>query len=271
MIEDTDYQGYPQLLRLAQFRARLPEHSFIDGKGGKWNYRDSGGQGRVVVLLPGAAGGGDTGFELVVALSNETRVVSVTYPGGVGPDDLASGLKDLLDKLALGAVALWGSSYGAWWSQAFACRYPEHVAALWLGNTFVDGGDVASIPLFDKTWLQKSSAAEVHAQWVATAAAKPPSALRDLQIEFLTRTISPQNLHGRLLEVASARALEPAAMISRVVISDCSDDPIIAEKTRRQVRARYPDARYVPLAEGGHYPHLVNVAALVKEVRRWLQ
>jgi maspardin len=255
---------------LASLARRLPLREFRDASGRRWRFRDSQGRGQVLVLLPGAAGGGDVAFKLVDALRDRLRAVSVSYPGGASAQDLARGLCELLDHLAVGIAAIWGSSYGAWWAQAFAARHADRVSALWLGNTFVDGADIAHIPLFDNAWLQRSTAHEVQRKWLEATADRPPSELRDLQLYFIEHTLSAQDLRARLIEVATSRALPPASAIERTVVADCDDDPTIGERTRNLVVARYPRAQHVRLPTGGHYPHLTNTQALLVELRRWL-
>lgn len=269
---DTDggvaYRVPPDIVALSQ---RFPMRSFKDATGRIWEFRDSLREGPVLVLLPGAAGGGDVAYRLVQDLCGEVRTISITYPGGMSPQDLSNGLVQLLNHLAVGSVALWGSSYGAWWSQAFASRHPERVSALWLGNTLVDGEDVVSMPLFSKMWLEETPADAVQQEWITATRSRPPSELRDLQLYFISQTISAENLRSRLLEVACSTALEPATGIPRTVVSDCLDDPIIGVSTRKQVLARYPQAQHVQLKQGGHYPHLTNFEALRPRIRCWLE
>lgn len=257
----------PALVLLA---GRLPLRDFCDSNGRRWRFRDSQRRGPALVLLPGAAGGGDVAFKLADALRDMVRTISVTYPSGASAHDLARGLLDLLDHLAVGTAAVWGSSYGAWWAQAFAAQYADRVGALWLGNTFVDGAAVTHLPLFDGGWLQRSTADEVQRQWLAAISQRPPGELRDLQLYFIEHTLTAQELRARLIDVATARALPPASAIERTVIGDCDDDPIIGEDARNLVVERYPGARHVRLSAGGHYPHLTNTEALLFELRRWL-
>jgi maspardin len=256
---------------LARLADGLPLREFRDSSGRRWCFRDSKAHGPVLVLLPGAAGGADVAFKLVDALRNRVRTISITYPSGARADDLADGLLELLDHLGVGTVAVWGSSYGAWWAQSFAARHADRVAALWLGNTFVDAADVVHLSLFDRRWLQRSTGVEVQRTWLEAVADQPPGELRDLQSHFIEHALTAEELRARLLEVATSHALPPASAIERTVVSDCADDPIIGERTRKLVVARYPRARHVRLPSGGHYPHLTNSEALVVKLRRWLE
>lgn len=243
--------------------------SFTDGSPAVWRFTDNGRALPALVLLPGALGDASSAWRLAEAFGEERRVIAVTYPGGCDAPALADGLAALLQSLGTGPCAVWGSSYGAWWAQAFARRHPALVEALWLGNTFVDGADVAGSPLFDAAWLDEASSLDVQARWHQALAARPDDALRAVQLHLLHHTLPPAQLHGRLRQVAHAPALAPAAA-ARTVVSDCADDPTLRPEVRERVRARYPGARHVALAAGGHYPHIVAAHPLVQALRTWL-
>jgi maspardin len=251
-------------------------HDFADPAGARWQFRDNrdndptAGGRAPLVLLPGALGNGDTAWRLAEAFDAERRVISVTYPGGLAPEALAAGLDALLDALGTGPVALWGSSYGAWWAQAFALRFPQRLAALWLGNTFVEGADVAGSPLFDAGWLDAATSDEVIERWQAALAARPDDLLRGVQLHMLHHGLPAHVFHARLWQVAHAQALPPATGIANTVVCDCEDDAVIAPAVRARVRARYLGARQLGLAHGGHYPHIVASDALVAAMRSWL-
>ena len=151
----------PTLASLDAYQARVPERSAVDARGGRWSWREQGpadGAGVPLLLLPGAAGTGDVAWKLAEAFASHRRVVSVTYPSGATPEALSDGLAELLDRLGLARAAIWTSSYAAWWIQAFARAHGDRLAGLWLGNGFVDGQAVASLPLFNRAWLESTPA-----------------------------------------------------------------------------------------------------------------
>lgn len=258
----------------APFATLAAPHEFVDEAGARWQFRDSAPAGDAralpLVLLPGALGNGDAAWRIAEAFEPERRVIRVTYPGGSAPDALAAGLDALLRSLGAGPIALWGSSYGAWWAQAFARRHGERVAALWLSNTFVDGSDIAGSPLFDAAWLDAATGDEVRARWHAAFEARPDDLLRSVQLHMLHHGLPAHAFHARLRQVAHAQALPPATGIANTVVCDCEDDAVIAPAVRERVRARYPQARRLTLARGGHYPHIVAHAPLIDAMRRWL-
>ncbi|MDI3382203.1 alpha/beta fold hydrolase [Xenophilus aerolatus] len=260
---------HPASPALADWSREREWHRFTDGSPAVWRFVDNRRDAPPLVLLPGALGDASSAWRMAEAFDAEHRVIAVTYPGGCDAVALADGLAALLRSLGVGPCAVWGSSYGAWWAQAFAQRHPACVTALWLGNTFVDGTDVAASPLFDAAWLADATSDEVLARWDAALSARPDDPLRAVQLHLLHHTLPAAQLHGRLRQVARAPALPPVRA-ARLVVSDCADDPTLGPAVRERVRARYPDAHAVRLPTGGHYPHIVAPGPLIDAMRVWL-
>ncbi|WP_225784282.1 alpha/beta fold hydrolase [Xenophilus sp. Marseille-Q4582] len=262
--------AHPAPPELAHWTAQQHWRSFTDGSPALWRFSDNGRAGPALVLLPGALGDAASAWRIAEAFDAQQRVIAITYPGGLDAVALADGLSALLRELNAGAVALWGSSYGAWWAQAFAQRHPQQLRALWLGNTFSDGDDLKGAALFDADWLQAASSAEVLARWDQALAARPDDELRAVQLHMLHRVIPVAQLHGRLRQVSRAPLLPAAGTVSRTVICHCDDDLIIGPAVRARVLQRYPEARQVHLPRGGHYPHIVSAPELVQAMQAWL-
>jgi maspardin len=256
---------------LEAWRATSTNHGWTDGNGHVWAYRDTGQQGGpVLVLLPGALGNGDTAWRIAQAFADSHRVITITYPCSASPEALADGLAGLLTHIKAPRVAVWGSSYGAWWAQAFAGKYAERVTALWLGNTMVSGDDVAHLPFFERSWLLNSSASQVVQRWHELILKRPDDELRALQLHMLHHGLPEQDFHSRLKQVAFLPALDPAAGVPMTVIADCEDDALIAAQVRTQVASRYPNATHITFTSGGHYPHVVRADEVVKAMKGWL-
>lgn len=245
---------------------------FTESDGTPWGYRDNARSTTrsPLMLLPGALGNGDAAWRVAQAFDAEHRVVTVTYPGGRTPTQLAAGLAALMAHLGTGPIALWGSSYGAWWAWHFATDFPQHVAALWLGNAFVDGDDVKASPLFDAAWLDTATETEVIARWHAALAARPDDLLRTVQLHMLHHGLPAGAFHQRLRQVAHARAHLAPAGVANTVVCDCTDDPTISPAVRERVLALNPAARHLHLTSGGHYPHIVAAEPLIAAMSEWL-
>lgn len=267
----TSAPAHPAPPALARWTAQQRWRQFTDGSPAVWRFTDNGRAGPALVLLPGALGDAGSAWRIAEAFDAQQRVVAITYPGGLDAIALADGLSALLRELDAGAVALWGSSYGAWWAQAFAQRHPQQLRALWLGNTFSDGDDLRGAALFDAAWLHEAPSSEVLARWNQTLSARPDDELRAVQLHMLHHAIPPAQLHGRLRQVSRAPLLPAAGPVSRTVICHCEDDGIIGPAVRARVQQRYPHARQVHLPRGGHYPHIVTAPALVQAMQAWLR
>ncbi len=94
------------------------------------------GKGLPVVLVHGFAGGKSYWDEVIPGLAGNYRVVAFDLPGhgesGMAKDrypieDMASAAKELLDKLGLEKVAMFGHSLGGYITLAFAELYPKYL------------------------------------------------------------------------------------------------------------------------------------------------
>ncbi len=222
---------------------------------------DTAADGPPVVLLPGSAADAFMFVRTLASLGSRLRMISVTVPALWEPDALARGLKSVIDHLRLPSTVVVGSSFGAYWGQFVALNYPKQVRALLIGNGFVDASDLSGNPLFNRERIEAISPQELKAEWLARIDAAPASELQELQ-RFMLAQKSPASLHAHFLAVVRARACPLLPLgDSKVIVLDCEDDPVIPEAARQRVRARYPNARHVAFAHGGHYPHLLKPAA----------
>jgi pimeloyl-ACP methyl ester carboxylesterase len=231
-------------------------------EGHTWRWLDSQGPGPTAVLLPGSIGDGAMFVRPFLSLGGRMRLVCVTYPALADPQALARGLQAVCEHLALPPVVLVGSSFGAYWAQFFALRAPHRVRRLVLGNCFVDAGDLSANPLFDRGRVEGAMPEAVHAEWLARVHASADGELKELQLLMLSERQTPDNLHARFLGVVRASPCGPLALApEQVTVLSCDDDPLIPEPVRRRVEAAHFGAQIVQLPSGGHYPHVLNVAA----------
>lgn len=233
--------------------------SALEVDGYTWRWLDTAAAGPPVVLLPGSVGDGAMYVRTLLSLGERLRLIAVTYPEITDPERLATGLKAVMDHLALPPCVLVGSSFAAYWAQFFALRHPDQVRKLVIGNGFTDATDLAQNPLFDPAWVEAVSPGELHATWLGRVEATAASPLQQLQKLMLGERQSPENLYARFAGVTRSTAC-PALTLdpSDIVVVDCEDDPLIPPAARERLRARYPASRHVRLASGGHYPHLLN-------------
>lgn len=264
-----EHMTFPAPQGLLDFMQAWPLQHWTDAGGWRWAWRDNGRAASCVALLPGALGNGDVAWKLAQGLGEEHRVLTIHYPSGATPEALSAGLHGLLQHLKVSQVALWGSSYGAWWAQLFAHEHGADLRALWLGNTLTDGADVADSPLFHAQWLQASSAQQVLERWHQATVSRPDSELRQLQLYMLHHGLPAEDFRQRLLQVANATTQPAQTSVASVVLSGCADDAIITPAVIARLQARYPAAQVLGWPSGGHYPHVTQVQDLLPALRQW--
>jgi pimeloyl-ACP methyl ester carboxylesterase len=120
--------------RFAAFLAGHPTRSFDLG-GVRWTYRPAGSGAEGLVLLPGAAGGGEAYFLLAGELSERFRIVMIEYPPVSGLDEILRGLAEILGREGIERTALLGGSFGGMLAQAFLLRFPDRASRVVLSAT----------------------------------------------------------------------------------------------------------------------------------------
>lgn len=229
--------------------------------GDLWSWLDTGGDGPAVVLLHGSAANAFMFVRTIGSLGRRLRLVAVSIPALWEPSRFAEGLRRVMDHVRLASPVIAGSSMGAYLAPFFASRYPERVGALLLGNGFVDAGDLAANPLFDRARIESCSPEAFQREWAGRVGTAPESDLKVLQ-QYMLAQKPAEALHAHFLAVVRARACPPVALpLSAITVLSCEDDPVIPAATRERVKGQFPGARAVSLATGGHYPHVLNTDA----------
>lgn len=225
----------------------------------EWRWLDTAADGPAAVLLPGSVGDGAMFAPTLLSLGSRARLIAVTYPALSDPNRLAHGLAAVMDHIGLEAATTVGSSFAAYWAQFFALHYPQRVVSLVIGNGFTDGSDLAANPLFDRGYVEGIEPAALHREWLLRIQNAASSPLQRLQNVMLAERQSPANLHSRFLGVVRSVACAPLDLPdASITVLDCDDDPLIPPAARERLRNRYPAAHHVSLANGGHYPHVLN-------------
>ena len=214
-----------------------------------------------LLLLPGALGTAESFYKQVLPLQTRMRIISANYPAISDPGRIVHSLKQLLVQLDLPRVYLFGTSLGGYIAQKFYEAYPLAVQKLIIGNSFVQAQRILATPLFDPVNASTLSAPDLLALWrqriEAGVASNGPSELSDLLLAFLRQPDNAEQLRARLLTLANA--CQPIALkADPIAIIDCEDDAIIDMDSRLELRRCYPNARIYSLAQGGHYPYILN-------------
>jgi pimeloyl-ACP methyl ester carboxylesterase len=111
-------------------------------------YRDIGSRGEAVVLIHGFPETGDTFAAAVGALGKRYRLIvpdmrgsgmSERTPSGYDKKNLATDLKELMDRLKIDRAHIIGHDIGARVAYAFAVQYPERLLSLTVAEAFLEG------------------------------------------------------------------------------------------------------------------------------------
>ncbi len=262
------------LQTLSQFQSQAPEQVLL-AEGGEWHIRELGHGSTSIVFLPGALGTADVFCRTAMALSDYARCITVTPPAWADVTRMADSLAGLLDRLGLAEAHLVGSSISGYLLQVFALRHPTRVATLFLGNTFADASLIqARLPLPND--LIRMSAEnvmrEVPSRLVPEAQRRPPDPeLVALMGHLVGSAQSADTLKTRLLMLTLAEPVAPLELSpEKIILIDDSSDLIIPEKTRQQLRQRYPKSEHHAIAGGGHYPMVLQSSAYVAVIRKRL-
>lgn len=250
------------------FAARCPEtRAVLNGR--DWGVIDTGpvagGDGPVLLLIPGTLGRADIFWQQIDALAPHLRVIAVSYPGQGGIIDWAGDLCALLDARGIGQAAVLGSSLGGYLAQYLAGAHPARVSHLFAANTLdtVAGLDTR------QPYAQDLDTAPIDAlrggflaAMQAWGQAQPDQI--DL-VEFLIAEVGARipeaEMRARLNALKRgpelpAVALPPAAL----TVIDAADDPLIPPPMRAAVRARLPGAAGFRFLWGGHFPYVLRPA-----------
>ncbi|MFV0335033.1 MAG: alpha/beta fold hydrolase [Tropicimonas sp.] len=212
-------------------------------------------EGYPLVILPGA--GGTSEFFSFVAAKLRDRgfdPILVDYSGTVPPDELAKGLDWLAQALRLVDPVAVGCSYSAYWCQHLPAD--GAFSGLVLCNGFVEAENLLPNPMFDHAAILTATPESLQAEWQSRARAQSETRLGQMLIHAMFGGLAAKDLRGRLLEVTSSEPVR-SEWAGPVALIDCDDDQLVREQARRNFRAAWPDADYLTLKGGGHYPYVL--------------
>jgi len=119
---------------LEEFRA-IPTRK-IDAGGRPWEYLSLGDSDSVILFLHGMGGAYDIWWMQMMALRDEFKVVSLTYPPVGSLEGLSQGVLAVLEEEGIKRANIVGSSLGGYLAQYLVARHPEIVERAVFGNTF---------------------------------------------------------------------------------------------------------------------------------------
>ncbi|MFT5342001.1 MAG: maspardin [Paracoccaceae bacterium] len=256
-----------------RFTVDFPEiRVMLNGR--DWGVIDSGGDGPVLVLIPGTLGRADVFWNQIRALAGRVRMIAISYPDSGGVGDWARDIVGLLDYLGIARATVLGSSLGGYVAQYFAAEYPLRINKLIAANTLhsVIGLDQMKPYALD---LVAAPIEELRAGFgvglKAWAEGHPDQAdlIELLLVEAGGRILEPE-LRARLMALKVGPELPAVALdASNIVTIEVDDDPLIPPAMRAAVRARLSPGVAYRFTSGGHFPYVARPAdysALLEQI-----
>jgi pimeloyl-ACP methyl ester carboxylesterase len=261
---------------LERFRA-IPEKTC-----GEWRYRDFGAGTRTFLALPGGELVNDLGFEFALAIGETHRVIYPAYPRTSSIEELADGLRAILDAERIVAVAVLGASFGGAVAQVFVRRHPARVTALILSNTGVPLQYLA-LPIRVTYWTAKAMPWE----WISKLLRKPLLKTVDqsgtdhafwaryldelfstrlTKADMLSNTLNQHDYHCRFRFMPE----DLKGWRGRVLIVE-SDNDVIGPRRREALRRTYPQAQVHTFHKAGHAPLFTRYDEYLRIVREFLE
>ncbi|MFE3827107.1 alpha/beta fold hydrolase [Streptomyces sp. NPDC059092] len=220
--------------------------------------------GTCVLLLHGGAGP-RTMTGLATALSDHVHAISPTHPGFDGtprPDwcdsvaDLAVAYLDLLDTLDLTGVMVIGNSVGGWIAAEMALRDTKgRIGALTLLNAVGIHAHMKANQVVDPRTMAPAEVAKLS---FATDAFRPDfSTFSDEQRAAAAANQKTLAVYGGAGFSHDAKLRGRLHRVTLPVLVVWGEEDGIASPTYgRGYADAFPNSRFVPVPEAGHFPHI---------------
>jgi pimeloyl-ACP methyl ester carboxylesterase len=262
-----------------QFAASAPFH-VLDGEptGG---YRAVGGDGPLLVVLPGLVGPADAVASLAAEMGASWRVCAVTYPRVAGVDALVGWLERLRRREGDRPASVCGGSFGGLVAQAWLRTHPDRLADLVLSGTGPP----------DAARARRNARA---IRWMRRAPMPIWRAVLRLAVRLSTTRVPDRDHWRRFYGAAIGELVWPdlesryriaigvddggvpgpdvlARWRGRMLVLEGSRDRVARSSMREALRLAYPQAQFHSFAGAGHAPALEQPDAWLSVVSAFLR
>jgi 3-oxoadipate enol-lactonase len=238
-----------------------------------------------VVLLHAIATNSDMWLPQLGVWSAAFRIVRIDLPGHGASDlpeasltfaDYAAQVREALDELEIGRVAIVGLSLGGMIAQAFALAYPERTRAVVLAHTSART-DPPVRELWDRRLEQleqhglKAQAAPTLERWFtrAFAGASP------MTLEWLARQIRSTSAAGYAAAIRAIQALDHQARLPEIsaptLVVAGEDDSAVPPAVAAAIAQSIPRAELVVLKDAAHLGNVQQPVVFTEVVGNFLR
>lgn len=284
---------YQREIQVFQDRLASQDSQVIETACGPIEYARVG-EGVPVLVVHGNAGGFDQGLGLAEGfLSSDFQVIAPSrfgylrspLPEGASVEIQADAYACLLDSLGISQAAVFASSAGVTSAVQFALRYPERVTALVFHSPNAPG-EVGLTP--PPQGIFRVMMGSDYLYWALTTYLRPQmqnfvGVPKGFALTPEMQTYVDGALQGGLPISARTEGMVFDTFVSNPAINDCPleqvaaptlvvsavDDPMALHASARTLAERIPNARLLPVPDGGHLL-LGHTAEVQEEVTEFL-
>lgn len=254
---------------LEAFREDYPTTRLsLNGK--DWEYLAIGESDKTVLFLHGMTGSYDIWWQQIEALKENYRVVSVTYPAVNSLAEMEAGVLAILEKEDVTKFNVVGTSLGGYFTQYLVSKHPDRITTAVFANTFPPNDIIkekngtlgAAIPYLPE-WLVMDVLRGSFETSVYSASGDDEMTLAFLN-EISYGRMRKAQVAGRYKCVVE-KFEAPANTTIPLLIIEASNDPLVEEALREELKSTYPQAKVVTV-ENGHFPYIATPEFYTKQL-----
>lgn len=254
---------------LEAFREDYPTTRLsLNGK--DWEYLAIGESDKTVLFLHGMTGSYDIWWQQIEALKENYRVVSVTYPAVNSLAEMEAGVLAILEKEGVTKFNVVGTSLGGYFTQYLVSKHPDRITTAVFANTFPPNDIIkekngtlgAAIPYLPE-WLVMDVLRGSFETSVYSASGDDEMTLAFLN-EISYGRMRKAQVAGRYKCVVE-KFEAPANTTIPLLIIEASNDPLVEEALREELKSTYPQAKVVTV-DNGHFPYIATPEFYTKQL-----
>ncbi|MBC8505832.1 MAG: alpha/beta hydrolase [Anaerolineales bacterium] len=229
----------------------------------KWEYISFGQGEETILFLHGMTGAADIWFQQMLAMKDDYRAISLTYPPVDSLEAMSQGVLAILEQENVSTINLVGSSLGGYFAQYLVASYPETVDRAVFANTFPPNDLIAEknktigmlLPFLPE-WLVMNVFRGSFEGDVYTASGNSELVLAYLLEQSYGRMSKAQVVGRFHCVVDPFTAPDVETLGVPVMIIEVDNDPLVEQVLREQLKVTYPGATVHTLHAVGHFPYL---------------
>jgi maspardin len=275
---DQCYANVDNAQRRSLFSFRT-QHTIQEGEydGALWQYVTLGKGDSTVIFLPGAIGNYYIWWQQLLALSEDLRLISFSYPSLGSMECVQSGLNAVLRKEGIDRFHIIGSSMGGYIAQYLASTQPERLLSATFANSFVPTLPFLRTAPFLRVAIRIFPLAWIHSiyQWFSQLRLVPAGEYDPLLEAYLMEVrhagLNKADFLARLSCVSQKfKPIQLKDQTFPILIIDSDNDPLIRPRMRQAVREIYPTTQRYTFKNAGHFPYLNQPETYTNVIRSFI-